>query len=540
MTLTADRRAELIGGCPLFRGLGPADLTAVAAAAIEVEFPADRVIARQGEIGTGFFIVVDGRVKVVRERRDRRAPRSGRVLRGAVGAGRRAARGAGRGGGADHLPRDRVVGLRAGAARRAGGGPRRPPRRRRPAPRGDHGPPDLTGSVVTAAERSSSPPSLPTGTVTFLFTDIEGSTRLVAELGDAAWGELLAAEGRLDRATRRSPRAASRSAPRATRTSSPSRRAGAGDPRGGRGAAGARRPRRGRATPSASGWASTPARRSSSPGDYVGHRGPPRRADRRRRRTAGRSSSPTRPAVLAGDRRRRRHVPRPRRAPAQGPAPAGARLPGRGAPASSATSRRCGRSTRRPTTCRQQLTSFVGRDGGRRRGRPLLARTRLLTLTGPGGTGKTRLSLAVAAEVIGPLSRAASWFVPLAAVTDPELVASSIATAVGLLAPTRTPLAARHRALRGTARRCSSSTTSSRSWRARRSSAEILRGAAEAADDRVQPGAAPDRRASRSSPVPPLARPGRRRRPTCDAIGGRGGRAAVRRARAWPSARGSR
>ena len=66
MTLTADRRAELIGGCPLFQGLGPADLTAVAAVAIEVEFPAERVIAREGEIGTGFFIVVQGRVKVVR------------------------------------------------------------------------------------------------------------------------------------------------------------------------------------------------------------------------------------------------------------------------------------------------------------------------------------------------------------------------------------------------------------------------------------------------------------------------------------------
>jgi CRP-like cAMP-binding protein len=66
MTLTADRRAELIGGCPLFGGLGPADLAAVAAVAIEVEFPADRVIAREGEIGTGFFIVVDGRVRVVR------------------------------------------------------------------------------------------------------------------------------------------------------------------------------------------------------------------------------------------------------------------------------------------------------------------------------------------------------------------------------------------------------------------------------------------------------------------------------------------
>jgi CRP-like cAMP-binding protein len=67
MTLTADRRAALIGACPLFRGLVPADLQSVAAVAIEVDFPAERVIARQGEIGTGFFIVVSGRVRVVRD-----------------------------------------------------------------------------------------------------------------------------------------------------------------------------------------------------------------------------------------------------------------------------------------------------------------------------------------------------------------------------------------------------------------------------------------------------------------------------------------
>ena len=67
MTLTADRRAELIGACPLFTGLDHGDLDAVAAAAIEVEFPAERVIARQGEIGTGFFLIVDGGVRVVRD-----------------------------------------------------------------------------------------------------------------------------------------------------------------------------------------------------------------------------------------------------------------------------------------------------------------------------------------------------------------------------------------------------------------------------------------------------------------------------------------
>ena len=67
LSLTHDRRVELIGGCPLFHGLDAAGLAAVAAAAIEVEFPAERVIARQGEIGTGFFVVVDGTVRVIRD-----------------------------------------------------------------------------------------------------------------------------------------------------------------------------------------------------------------------------------------------------------------------------------------------------------------------------------------------------------------------------------------------------------------------------------------------------------------------------------------
>ena len=67
MTLTQDRRTELIGGCPLFRGIDASGLGAIAGAAIEVDFPAERVIARQGEIGTGFFVVVDGMVRVIRD-----------------------------------------------------------------------------------------------------------------------------------------------------------------------------------------------------------------------------------------------------------------------------------------------------------------------------------------------------------------------------------------------------------------------------------------------------------------------------------------
>ena len=67
MTLTQDRRTELLGGCPLFGGVGPDDLGAIGERALEVEFAADHVIARQGEIGTGLFVVVDGAVRVVRD-----------------------------------------------------------------------------------------------------------------------------------------------------------------------------------------------------------------------------------------------------------------------------------------------------------------------------------------------------------------------------------------------------------------------------------------------------------------------------------------
>jgi CRP-like cAMP-binding protein len=67
LTLTRDRRSELLGACRLFTGVTPTDLAAVAERAIEVQFPTNRVIARQGEIGTGFFLVVDGAVRVIRD-----------------------------------------------------------------------------------------------------------------------------------------------------------------------------------------------------------------------------------------------------------------------------------------------------------------------------------------------------------------------------------------------------------------------------------------------------------------------------------------
>ena len=67
MTLTLDRRTQLLGGCPLFGGVTADDLSAIGDRALEVDFPADHVIARQGEIGTGFFVIVEGAARVVRD-----------------------------------------------------------------------------------------------------------------------------------------------------------------------------------------------------------------------------------------------------------------------------------------------------------------------------------------------------------------------------------------------------------------------------------------------------------------------------------------
>lgn len=67
MTLTHDRRTELLAGCPLFKGIDADGLAMLAELSTSVDFPAGHVIARQGEIGTGFFVIVDGGVRVVRD-----------------------------------------------------------------------------------------------------------------------------------------------------------------------------------------------------------------------------------------------------------------------------------------------------------------------------------------------------------------------------------------------------------------------------------------------------------------------------------------
>lgn len=84
-----------------------------------------------------------------------------------------------------------------------------------------------------------------------------------------------------------------------------------------------------------------------------------------------------------------------------------------------------------PNNLPMQLSSFIGREREIKQVKELLTRTRLLTLTGPGGTGKTRLSLQVAAEVVDEFKDGA-WFVDLSMIKDPPAVMQAIARALGV------------------------------------------------------------------------------------------------------------
>jgi len=79
-----------------------------------------------------------------------------------------------------------------------------------------------------------------------------------------------------------------------------------------------------------------------------------------------------------------------------------------------------------------QVSSFIGRDRELSEVRALVASSRLVTLTGTGGCGKTRLSLQVAAELLGRPSDGV-WLVELAAVTGQDDVAPAICEALGVV-----------------------------------------------------------------------------------------------------------
>jgi len=92
-----------------------------------------------------------------------------------------------------------------------------------------------------------------------------------------------------------------------------------------------------------------------------------------------------------------------------------------------------------PNNLPTQLTSFIGRDQDVAEAKRLLRGTRLLTLTGTGGIGKTRLSLQLAADVVQEFPGGV-YFVPLSAVTDAGLIPSVLAHTLGVpVAGTKTP-----------------------------------------------------------------------------------------------------
>ncbi len=84
-----------------------------------------------------------------------------------------------------------------------------------------------------------------------------------------------------------------------------------------------------------------------------------------------------------------------------------------------------------PNNLPQEATSFVGREIELAELKRLLAKTRLLTLTGSGGCGKTRLTLQVAADSLERFPDGA-WLVELAPLADPGLVPRTVATVLGL------------------------------------------------------------------------------------------------------------
>jgi predicted ATPase/class 3 adenylate cyclase len=91
-----------------------------------------------------------------------------------------------------------------------------------------------------------------------------------------------------------------------------------------------------------------------------------------------------------------------------------------------------------PNNLPTQLTSFIGREKELTDVKRLLANTHLLTLIGPGGTGKTRLSLQVASEVL-PSYPHGVWLIELAPISDPSLVPAAALAALDLPAEVHRP-----------------------------------------------------------------------------------------------------
>lgn len=278
-------------------------------------------------------------------------------------------------------------------------------------------------------------PELPTGTIAFLFTDIEGSTRLVSRVGDAAYGDLLAVERRLvlDAAVGEGgiPFGSEGDAHFVAFTSAASAI---------RGAVAAQRALAAHPWPDGQSVMVRMGVHAGDTrvvdGDYVGYE--VHRAARVASAAHGGQVLVSAAARgLAGDpgsgitlrdlgEHALKDVTEPERL---------YQVEADGLRAAFPPLRTVGRVA---GNLPAQLTSFVERAEVEA-ARAHLDHVRLLTLTGPGGTGKTRPSLELASGCADRFPDG-TWFVPLAAIRDPELVPSSIASTLGLLSPSQPPL----------------------------------------------------------------------------------------------------
>src|ERR1700741_4683964 len=85
----------------------------------------------------------------------------------------------------------------------------------------------------------------------------------------------------------------------------------------------------------------------------------------------------------------------------------------------------------RPGNLRPQVTSFIGRESEVAEIEAVLRAHRLVTLTGAGGVGKTRLALEVGTDLVDEFADGV-WFFELAAVADPAAVPDAVAAVLGI------------------------------------------------------------------------------------------------------------
>jgi predicted ATPase/class 3 adenylate cyclase len=268
---------------------------------------------------------------------------------------------------------------------------------------------------------------LPTGTVTFLFTDIEGSTRLLRELGDRyvevlgdhrvlvhealarEGGGVISTEGDSIFAVFASPVAAVRAVTEIQRAMATHPWPGGSDVRVRMGL------HTGEGTRIGDGYVGLDVHRAARIGD-AGHGGQVLLSGATE--ALIRHSLPQGVELVDLGEHRLKDIPHPERL---------FQLSIEGLPTGFAPLRSL---DARPNNLPVQVSSFVGRDEVIREVEEALEGTRLLTLTGPGGTGKTRLALEVAYRQL-PAFADGVWFVDLSAVTDPSVVPTEIALAVG-------------------------------------------------------------------------------------------------------------